>query len=160
MEYPDPDDEVIQEPVVSLKHPPDSCIPLANVDVAVDEVMFNTPALRPLSNEEVALPRPPIYRLPATLSVSLGVEVPTPTRPLLLIMNAVEVAPVLVEVEMRRALVADPARLVIASVANGVLEAMPTRVFCASSERMGRAVVDEAKESALMTPGSVVVADF
>ena len=94
------------------------------------------------------------------LNVSVGVEVPTPTRPLLSIINAVEVAPALVEVEMRSALVADPARLVMASVANGVLEAMPTLVLRASSERMGRAVVDEAKERALMMPGSVVVADF
>ena len=93
------------------------------------------------------------------LSVSVGVEVPIPTRPFELMINAVEVAPALVEVEMRRALVADPARLVMANVANGVLVAIPTRVLSASSERMGRTEVEEAKEKALMLLGIVEVAD-
>ena len=50
---------VIHRPVVSLKQPPDSWMPFENVLVAVEEVIFNTLALSPRSNDEVALPRPP-----------------------------------------------------------------------------------------------------
>ena len=44
----------MQFPLASLKHPPDNCIPFANVELTVAESIFNTSALSPPAKVEVA----------------------------------------------------------------------------------------------------------
>ena len=46
--------DLMQEPEESLKQPPESAIPLANVEVAVPLVIFNTDASSGPVNEEEA----------------------------------------------------------------------------------------------------------
>jgi len=84
---------VIHEPLPSLKHPADSWMPFAKVEVAPLEVMFSTLAARPPLNVEVEFAlfmlmipshvavAPATYSWFDMASCSAGVEVPMPTLP-------------------------------------------------------------------------------